>query len=260
MKDNEKIYNNLNWLDLTEQVLQEKIGVILRSIPSDVKTILDVGCGNGAITNVLGKQFDVTAVDRSEEALSYVQTRKMKAEATCLPFADNSCDLVFSSEMLEHIPDDNFQKTINEIKRVAAKYIMISVPNAENIEKSLIQCESCSFIYNRSYHFRSFDENTLRNLFPEFALLSVKTFGKKVRYYNSFLAKLKHKISPGVSWIPYYWTPKAKRQTTCPNCEHEFIYQYRFHPLAFLCDMMNVIISPRKPYWLLEIFKKKNAE
>jgi SAM-dependent methyltransferase len=257
LKDNEKVYNNLNWQDLTQDVLRDKIEIILNTIPVDVKTILDVGCGNGAITNVLGTRFDVTGLDRSDEALKSVQTKKVKAKSTSLPFGDNSFDLVFSSEMLEHISAEDFDKTIQEIKRTSAKYIMISVPNAENPEKSLIRCESCGYIYNRSYHFRGFTTNSLRILFSEYKLCTAKAFGKKVRYYNPILAKLKHKISPAISWIPYYWTPLSKRNTTCPNCEHEFVYKYKFNLMALFCDVLNVIISPRKPYWLLEVFEQK---
>jgi len=260
VKDNKKVYENLNWHDLTEEVLKDKIAIILKNIPTGVKTILDIGCGNGAITNVLGQHYDVTGLDRSETALSFVKTKRVKAEISDLPFADNSFDLVLSSEVLEHITDRDFDDSIMELKRVAKKYIMISVPNAENVEKSLIQCTACDYVYNRSYHFRGFNEKSLADLFSDHQLLSVRKFGKKVRYYNPLLAKLKHRISPSLSWIPYYWTPLAKRNTTCPHCEEKYVYKYRFNLLATFCDLMNVIISPKKPYWLMEIFEKNYAE
>ena len=260
MLDNQVVYDNLNWQELTSEVLKDKIAVVLRAIPDDVKTILDVGCGNGAITNVLGEKYLVTGIDRSEKALSFVKTNKIKAEASDLPFADNSFDLVFCSEVLEHLPEDVFQKTIDELKRVAGKYIMISVPFAETIEKNLIQCCECGHIFNRSYHFRNFTKDSLRRLFAEYDLRSVQIFGRKVRYYNVFLANLKHRISHPLSWIPYYWVPPAQRQITCPACEKQFVYKYRFNPLATLCDILNVLISPRKPYWLMETFGRSDAE
>jgi ubiquinone/menaquinone biosynthesis C-methylase UbiE len=260
MKDNKIIYENFDWKLLTEEVLKDKITIILQSIPKDVKTILDVGCGNGVITNVLSEYFDVTGIDRSEAALKFVKTKRVKADTSDLPFVDDSFDLVFSSEVLEHIPDTEFEKTVLELKRVSKKYIMISVPNAENVNKSLIQCVACDYIYNRSYHFRGFNKISLRSLFSDYNLLETKTFGKRVRYYNPFLVKLKHKISPAISWIPYYWTPLTKRQTTCPNCEEKYVYKYSFNLLSFFCDILNVLISPKKPYWLMEVFEDKDAE
>lgn len=52
----------------------------------------------------------------------------LAAEATCLPFADSSFDLVICSEVLEHIPADSL--AINEILRVLkpGKNLVISVP------------------------------------------------------------------------------------------------------------------------------------
>jgi len=259
MKDNLKIYEELDWENLSEKVLKEKIQIIKDVIPKEVKTILDIGCGNGVITNELGKYFDVTGLDRSEKALSFVKTKKLKASCDNIPVENNSFDLVFSSELLEHLTDEIFYKTVEEIKRITKKYILITVPFEENIEKALIQCTECGFIYNRSYHLRSFSLKKLISYFEEFKFIFSKTFGIKVRYYNPFIVKLKHKISPSVSWIPYFWTPLEKRKTTCPNCEQKFVYKYRFNLFAFLCDSLNAIISPKKPYWLLVILEKINC-
>jgi 2-polyprenyl-3-methyl-5-hydroxy-6-metoxy-1,4-benzoquinol methylase len=43
--------------------IQLKTHAFLQLIPKGVRTILDVGCGDGAITSRLAQSYEVTAVD-----------------------------------------------------------------------------------------------------------------------------------------------------------------------------------------------------
>jgi len=255
--DNANIYEKCDWSALNESHLKEKIVKVVELIPKNTKTIVDVGCGNGVITNVLGQQYDVTGVDRSEHALSMVKTKKVKASSENIPLPDHSFDMVFSSELLEHLEDGVFQNTIQEFERLTKKFIFITVPNSENPDKLLIKCPSCQFIYNSPNHLRRFKADDFIKLFPNYRLLKQFSFGKKVRYYNSHLLDIKKKISPARSWIPYYWMPENKRKTVCPKCEHEFENCYRFNLFATFIDILNVLISPKKPYWLFVLLEKK---
>jgi len=119
--DNEIIYEKFDWSALNESHLKEKIVKIVELIPEETKTIVDVGCGNGVITNVLGQQYDVTGIDRSEHALSMVKTKKVKANSENIRLPDHSFDMIFSSELLEHLEDTVFQKTIQEFGRLTKK-------------------------------------------------------------------------------------------------------------------------------------------
>ncbi len=255
--DNKAIYEAYDWSALKEADLKDKIRKILGIIPEDVQTILDIGCGNGVISNVLGKAYKVTAVDRSEKALGFVKTDKVLASADNIPLPNASFDMVFSSEMLEHLPDGVFEKSVAEMKRLTKKYIFITVPNDENPDKLAIRCPSCGFVYNSPNHLRSFKLTDFEKLFPEFNLINSLAFGKKVRHYNKTLLVLKKRISPAQSWIPYYWMPKEKRETICPKCEHQFENPYRFNLLATTTDVANVLLSPKKPYWLFVLMEKK---
>jgi SAM-dependent methyltransferase len=255
--DNKQIYEKHDWEKLGLKTLQPKVEKVLEWIPDDVKTILDVGCGNGVITNILQQYFDVTAVDRSKKALSYVKTKKVEASADRIPLQSKQFDLVFSSEMLEHLDDKTFQGTLSEMKRLTKKYLFITVPNDENPDKLAIQCPSCGYVFNRPNHLRSFNLSSFRALFPEYRIIRSLAFGPKTRYYNPALLKAKIKLSPATAWVPYYWIPKNDRHTICPRCEHEFDYPYRFHPIASAIDMLNVVLSPKKPYWLFVLMEKK---
>ena len=67
--DNLAYYEQFNWKGLKlNSRRQIKVQKILGMIPPDVRTIIDIGCGDGTITNRLAEKFDVTGVDRSEKS------------------------------------------------------------------------------------------------------------------------------------------------------------------------------------------------
>lgn len=72
--------------------------------------ILDIGCGAGANAFELSSYGDVTASDRSLDALDFVRSRGVKkvvaAEAPNLPFRDGAFDIVTAYDILEHVEDD----------------------------------------------------------------------------------------------------------------------------------------------------------
>jgi SAM-dependent methyltransferase len=256
--DSKAVYDKYNWEHINYEHLEGKIVKVLDWIPGDVKTIVDVGCGNGVITNILGEKYEVTGVDRSEVALQSVKTKKLAASASSIPLPDHCCDLVFSSELLEHLDDDTLTGTVSEMMRLTRKYIFITVPNDENPDKLAIQCTECGYIYNSPNHLRSFRPTDLKQLFPDFKMTRTAVDGKKIRYYNRGILNLKKRFTPSASWIPEYWMKKDLRQTICPKCEHQFQIPYRFNALAFSFDVLNVVLSPKKPYWLFVLLEKKN--
>lgn len=90
------------------------------------KTALDVGCGGGILAEEFAAAgFSVTGIDPSENS---IQTAKKHAiqnglnihyetgTAENLPYPDNSFDVVYCCDVLEHVRDLN--KAISEISRV----------------------------------------------------------------------------------------------------------------------------------------------
>ena len=240
-----------------DEVFTHKVKRLLETIPGDVKTIVDVGCGNGKITNELGKHYDVIGVDRSSHALKSVTTKKLNCSAEDIKLEDNTVDLALSSEMLEHMEDQLLLDSIAELKRISKKYIYITVPNEETIEKNLVKCGKCNTIFNKTYHLRSFDILKFNELFPEYKILNHFTFGSKVRTYNTTLGKIKHKYANPDSWIPPNWTSKGHRITVCPTCSDEFEIPYKFSLLSYICDKINIIVSPKKEWQMFVVMEKK---
>jgi SAM-dependent methyltransferase len=84
--------------------------------------ILDVGCGTGANAVELGTYGEVTASDRSLDALGMAAGRGVRrlcaASAPDLPFADGTFDVVTAYDIIEHVEDDfGFIKELERVLR-----------------------------------------------------------------------------------------------------------------------------------------------
>ena len=89
---------------------------------------LEIGIGNKTVANYLKQQgVSIETCDFDEElGPDYV------ADIRELPFQDNSYDLVLACEILEHLPWEDVDKALREIRRVTKKYAIISIPYAMN--------------------------------------------------------------------------------------------------------------------------------
>jgi ubiquinone/menaquinone biosynthesis C-methylase UbiE len=99
-------------------------------------SVLDVGCGEGLLTDRLAERFDqarVVGLDlddpglRAEWALRRrpnLQYRTGDVEA--LPYPDGDFELVSAIEVLEHVADP--AAALAEMTRVASRNVLVSVP------------------------------------------------------------------------------------------------------------------------------------
>ncbi len=249
--DSQTYYDKYNWeqANLAAKV-KEKLSIIFDIIPKGVNTLLDVGCGDGAISDKLAQKYKVVSLDRSFNAVKSVSKNKIQASSSYLPFPDNSFDLVFSSELIEHLPDAVFSDTLKEMDRVTKKYILLTFPNDENIEKQLVRCPKCEYIFNKTFHLQSINKERIEKFFADYRIINSFETGAEIRDYNKYINKVKHSLSPADSWIPLFWTKNFHRNTMCPNCENEFEIPYKFNLIARACDLINIIISPKRKYQL----------
>ena len=90
---------------------------ILNEIPLDgVTRVLELGAGDGVQTAALRKRFgEVIPIDIAPSAYA---NGIIVADAGSLPFVDGYFDLVFSSNVLEHV--EQIDKALAEMKRVLA--------------------------------------------------------------------------------------------------------------------------------------------
>ena len=222
---------------------------ILKFIPNNVYSIIDIGCGNGIITNELAKHYSVLGVDNSEEALNYLKCERIKSSSSNIPVKDQSFDMVFSSELLEHLSYDILLKTISEFTRIAKKYIIITVPNQELLEKNFIKCPKCGYIFHSYGHLNSFSKDDIIKLLGnDFKCLETNYFGSLNKDFNKFLLRIKQHI--GNRWF------LADKTTICPNCGNRKFQNKKGNLISRLCNGLNLIISKKRYYWFIALFER----
>ena len=241
--------NEAVWHDYDQGgYITQKLETIKKWIPEDVHSILDVGCGNGIICNALAQDYDVTGIDISETALKAVSTKKIQCSATDIPLPDGSFDLVFSSEMLEHLTEAELKQAVAEMKRISTRYILISVPNREQLSNTMVKCASCRMVYHAYGHLHSFTTEGLGSQFQEYQVKRSLQFGPLTREFNPVLLWIKQ------HWGGQYHHPEAP--VLCPGCKSSSFIQVS-NPVSKACNFLNKLLSKTKPYWLMVLFEKE---
>jgi len=232
----------------SDKQIQRKAEYILSLIPKDVKTIIDVGCGNGIITNLLADKFEVMGLDISETALMSLKCPFIVSSATKIPCEDAAYDLVLSSEMLEHLNNDDLILAIIELKRVSKKYILISVPNNEYLSVSFVKCPKCTAVFHAWHHFQSFDKKTLCTLFKDhFRLIHFSLIGLRQQRWIPQLLRIKHHIGQ-------WFDPGEK--SICAVCGNTEFKVNRKNIITKICNGLNKALAGKKPYWQVACFEK----
>lgn len=192
----------------------ERVEFLFNRIPKDARTVLDVGSGGGVFVNYLQMHAKhlkrLCAVDRSKAALKYVLTEKFNAEIASLPFDKGEFDLVACLEVIEHLPIRTYERAIAELCRVSARYVLLCVPNDQDLESSLVKCPLCCSRYNPDGHLRSFTYDRLANMFVRYGFsCQERYFVHKARQYVglSWVLSLRRVAEKGLPWY-----------AVCPVC------------------------------------------
>jgi 2-polyprenyl-3-methyl-5-hydroxy-6-metoxy-1,4-benzoquinol methylase len=101
------------------------------------ESILDVGCGEGVLTERWAQRLDtgrVVGLDLDDPKLAAEWAPRARpnlefqtlSEGAALPFSDDEFDLAAAIEVLEHVPDP--RQTVAEMARVARRHLLVSVP------------------------------------------------------------------------------------------------------------------------------------
>lgn len=129
----EKHYRKFNYNDPRHEKRFTYLTKILEK-HFEFETILDVGCGMGhVVRNLLKRGYEVKGVDISQDAIKFFMPDLSKEKIVInagvekLPFGSNSFDLVFCSDVMEHIPIFDVADSIKELTRVTKKYLVLTI-------------------------------------------------------------------------------------------------------------------------------------
>jgi SAM-dependent methyltransferase len=100
------------------------------------ESILDVGCGKGEGVKLLGEEgYEAWGCDIADLSNIWtengIENRCWTAPSHDLPFNNDSFDMVMCCDVLEHIPPDYVDKSLDEIFRVSRKYFYFSIACCE---------------------------------------------------------------------------------------------------------------------------------
>jgi len=148
-----KFYNDLferrgayfhKWAALKNRTYLEHVKRIIRFI--DKKgTVLDLGCGDCYITNIISQKSDVIGTDISQKALKlgksiYPNLKLLTGSAISIPLKRDSVDFVTTSKIIEHLTPEDAETMLKEIKRVLKPggKLILSTSNPLNIWEKIL--------------------------------------------------------------------------------------------------------------------------
>ena len=147
----DNIWSKREVFDIEEVIADDSCYHLLKRLigsPLDkALSILEVGCGSGIYTLSLLREFSnyppsaATLVDFSSIALAFarknaeqngVLANLVLADASKLPFPDNTFDIVWNGGVNEHFRDERRQLIFNEMARVCKSegQVIVIVPNS----------------------------------------------------------------------------------------------------------------------------------
>jgi len=91
-------------------------------------SVLEVGSGPQGIAYFL-KDMAVVGTDVRFGETPLKNIRPVMASCINLPFQAHAFDMVVSSDMMEHLPENLRQKAMKEMLRVAARYVVVGFPS-----------------------------------------------------------------------------------------------------------------------------------
>jgi SAM-dependent methyltransferase len=145
---------------------QARIDDLMRIVPKNLSTVLEIGARHGVLTRLLLNHFEhVTALDLAMPSFRMDRVTPVKGDVRNLEFPDQSFDCVFCTEVLEHVP--GVEQAAREISRVARHAIVIGVPYKQDLRVARLTCQTCRKSTPAWGHVNSFDERRLGELFPQ---------------------------------------------------------------------------------------------
>jgi 2-polyprenyl-3-methyl-5-hydroxy-6-metoxy-1,4-benzoquinol methylase len=125
VNNNYEIYDHFLWHLEGRRPFDKKLLEDIKNLNPDRATeIIDYGAGGGQIAYMLAKEkYQVTVVEKNKKECDFISYRfkkhKLKVKFVPMPIHENfknKYDIILCFDVLEHIPDKEFESVINRIK------------------------------------------------------------------------------------------------------------------------------------------------
>ena len=135
------------WRELPDELeppdFELRRAFLRRELRPDLR-VLDLGCGDGRFTaeiaaagaSVVGAEVAQAAIDRARARYPELEFARVEIDAE-LPFADGAFDLVWASEVIEHVSDT--ARWLSEVRRVLTPrgVLLITTPSHGRLRLAL---------------------------------------------------------------------------------------------------------------------------
>lgn len=157
--------------------------------PKNINNVLDVGCGEGFLLNYLPPLQNYVGIDTNESSLFIAENSKsyilnsgkiqnikfQKEDVYHLSFGNESFDLVTCLEVLEHL--ETYEKALSEIKRVAKKWVVLSVPHEPWFQLSnFLRGKYLKNFGNHPGHINRWNSSQFRQLISKYFTIKKESF------------------------------------------------------------------------------------
>ena len=227
---------------------------LLNMVPKGLATALDIGARDGHFSQLLTDHFElVTALDLTMPAFDFDRVRPVQGDVTDLQFPDNSFDVVFCAEVLEHVPA--LQRACAEISRVARHAVVIGVPYRQDTRCGRTTCPRCGKTNPPWGHVNTFDERKMAALFPQLHVAATSFVGSTIERTNPVSAYLLDVA--GNPWGVY------DQQEPCIHCGGKLspprsrsAAQRLAGAAGFVLNRLQMRLSQPQPIWIHTLLHK----
>ena len=227
----------------------ERVPVTLGMLPNGIRSVLDLGCGDGTLLSFMDAALFKVGLDISHSVLRFVKKgHPILASSEALPFKQAAFDLVMCTEVLEHLPPPVFEATIDEIQKVTKKYILISVPFNEDLARKQACCPNCNHIFHIHLHLRSFDLPRLKRMFDNYDLKKCRFSGPPEKSIPSWVLKIRRHF--GHRWE---WDSNA----ICPKCGHRNFKRPKRTIISVVTSILANMIGKKHPKWISVLYERQ---